>query len=299
MRHIKKIDASTELKANLQSGELGKPYVVSNGESIDWNTQTPSAVENYNSYFWIRSFNDAVISPSSAVLESGATIYYSTDEGDSKTWTEFSEGILVSFDKVYFKSDFGRSDLAYQGKIFDSTANYMAGGNIMSLFAGDNFRTTRGLNNCAERNFFYNDTYLTGIDQLVINLDYIAGGNAFAAMFRNCTSLTSMPEYIYIKKISSVGCYSMFEGCTGITRAVIYADEFEGFGSLGSMFNGCQNLNDITFLAKTINGNGMFPFSGWVSAVAASGTFTKHKDATFWETGTGGIPNGWTVVDAE
>lgn len=36
----------------------------------------------------------------------------------------------------------------------------------------------------------------------------------------------------------------------------------------------------------------------WTENVAPTGTFYKHPDAV-WPTGIDGIPEGWTVVDAE
>jgi len=60
------------------------------------------------------------------------------------------------------------------------------------------------------------------------------------------------------------------------------------------MFYGCTNLSNITMLATDISASGCL--KNWVSGVASTGTFTKAVAATL-ETGTSGIPEGWTVVN--
>ena len=62
------------------------------------------------------------------------------------------------------------------------------------------------------------------------------------------------------------------------------------------MFNGCTSLNYVECLADTTTGYGAF--SNWLNGVAATGTFVKHPDAT-WSSGSSGIPEGWTVIDAD
>jgi hypothetical protein len=64
------------------------------------------------------------------------------------------------------------------------------------------------------------------------------------------------------------------------------------------MFNGCTSLNSIKCLATNVSAT--YCTNGWVSGVAASGTFTKAANMTKWttKTGTSGIPSGWDVQDA-
>ena len=48
-------------------------------------------------------------------------------------------------------------------------------------------------------------------------------------------------------------------------------------------------------LATDISANGCL--IGWMSGVAAIGTFTKAASMTSLSTGANGIPSGWTVQD--
>jgi hypothetical protein len=62
------------------------------------------------------------------------------------------------------------------------------------------------------------------------------------------------------------------------------------------MFNGCTSLNYIKCLATNISAVGCT--TGWVTNVAATGTFVKDPSMSSWTTGTSGIPTNWTVEDA-
>ena len=117
----------------------------------------------------------------------------------------------------------------------------------------------------------------------------------YSAMFLDCTSLTGTPE-LPVTTLA-LNCYSqMFYNCTSLTTApelpaTTLVDE-----CYNNMFNGCTSLNYIKCLAinKAFATNCTL---GWVSRVAATGTFVKAATAS-WNTGTKGIPDGWTVVDA-
>jgi hypothetical protein len=61
------------------------------------------------------------------------------------------------------------------------------------------------------------------------------------------------------------------------------------------MFSGCTKLNNVTCLATNISANNCT--YGWLTGVAATGTFTKAGEMTGWTTGGNGIPEGWTVND--
>ena len=58
----------------------------------------------------------------------------------------------------------------------------------------------------------------------------------------------------------------------------------------------CESLNYIKCLATDISATNCT--NGWVSGVAATGTFVKASSMTSWTTGTSGIPTGWTVQNA-
>lgn len=64
-----------------------------------------------------------------------------------------------------------------------------------------------------------------------------------------------------------------------------------------SLFRGCTSLNHITMLATDISAKNCL--SNWVGGVSSTGTFVKHPNMTSLETGASGIPEGWTVEDAD
>lgn len=63
-----------------------------------------------------------------------------------------------------------------------------------------------------------------------------------------------------------------------------------------NMFDGCSSLNYVKCLAKDISAD--MCVSGWLSGVAATGTFVTPS-TTGWSTGVSGIPSGWSRVNEE
>jgi hypothetical protein len=145
--------------------------------------------------------------------------------------------------------------------------------------------------------------------------------SCYSSMFYNCTSLTTAPS-LTATTLSSNCYYGMFRGCIGLTTApalpattlshMCYCNMFSGCTSLATapelpatkltyagyneMFAGCTSLNYIKCLATDISES--LCTNNWVEGVAATGTFVKNANMSRWETGTSGIPIGWTVQDA-
>ena len=144
-------------------------------------------------------------------------------------------------------------------------------------------------------------------------------------MFFGCTSLTTAPA-LPVTTLANECYHSMFEGCTSLTTAPqlpattlaknCYTNMFKNCTSLttaptlpattllsycySNMFEGCTSLNYIKMLGSDL-GSSHITFkiclNKWVINVAPTGTFVKHPDANL-ETGTSGIPSGWTVETA-
>jgi hypothetical protein len=190
--------------------------------------------------------------------------------------------------------------------------------NCTSLTQAPELPATTLANNCYA-NMFYACTSLTQAPELPATT---LANNCYASMFYYCTSLTKAPELPAI--ILAPNCYgNMFYGCTSLTTAPelpattlaqsCYNTMFRDCTSLTTapelpattlaqscyarMFEGCTSLNYIKCLATDISANSCT--SGWVNNVSSTGTFIKHLDMNSWTTGTGGIPEGWEVVDAE
>ena len=112
-------------------------------------------------------------------------------------------------------------------------------------------------------------------------------------MFAGCTKLVTAPELP--ATTLEYSCYAgMFSGCTSLTEApVLPAQSLENM-CYASLFTGCTSLNYVKCLATENMGGSNT--GGWLSNVAATGTFVKAPNAQ-WESGMSGIPEGWEVVD--
>lgn len=123
----------------------------------------------------------------------------------------------------------------------------------------------------------------------------------FLYMFRGCASLTSAPS-LPVKSLAE-SCYEgMFTDCTSIMSAPELLATTKVTSCYKEMFMGCSSLNYVKCLLKTPGSATDGYTRMWLRGVSSTGTFVKHPDATSWATGTAGengIPNRWTVIDAD
>lgn len=296
MRHIKKYDYSSQIKADLDSEILGKPYVAEYSDTIDWNSMTGNT-DNFLSPLWVLGYGGQF----SITINSTYPIYYSTDTGETKTWIPYSETITVpGLTQVFFKGNFTNNN---GQKIFTTNGYYIIGGNIFSLVIGDDYLNENYIFTSTTdllRDLFKGDTYLLNAGSLSMNFIYkirktvVAGFSPFHGIFSGCTSLGVAPSYVkYPENFGST--YNLFRGCTSLTTAPeMIIPNPSRISHLSNIFRGCSNLSSIKCL--TVGQN--LSASNWLSGVSGSGTFTKNKNST-WSSGVGGIPSGWTVVDSE
>lgn len=114
-------------------------------------------------------------------------------------------------------------------------------------------------------------------------------------MFNGCTSLTQAPELPATTLADS--CYAnMFYGCESLTQAPELPATELAERCYESMFGFCGNLNNIRCLATNTSSTNCT--KDWLRYGSSTGTFIKHPDAV-WERGNSGIPEGWTIMDAE
>lgn len=114
-------------------------------------------------------------------------------------------------------------------------------------------------------------------------------------LFKNCVGLTVAPE---LPVGMATNCYSaMFLGCTNLTSAPVLTAATIYNHSYQRMFENCTSLNYVKCLATDISYE--YCVHEWLSDVAQEGVFVKHPDMNDWPTGTSGIPEGWTIIDAE
>lgn len=276
MRYINKYATSSEVQTDLDNGLLGKPYVVyiEQDNMLDWNSKEKVDYTERMLTFNILSGGTIVWKASSTAYTT--TISYSKDSG--ATWTDITAttgGTSISVnpgDVVQFKGDNATysSGSSYYNSFSGSTAKFSVEGNAMSLIDSTGFATATTLaSSYTFYNLFSSCTGLTSAENLVLPATTLANF-CYQYMFSNCTSLTTAPEL------------------PATTLAVFCYD---------SMFSGCTSLNYIKCLATYFSAYGYT--YGWVSGVAATGTFVKNINMTGWGTGVSGIPTGWTVVDSE
>ena len=146
--------------------------------------------------------------------------------------------------------------------------------------------------NCYE-SMFYSCTSLVKAPQLpATTLAY----GCYYGMFQGCTSLTTAPELPATTLADN--CYlNMFFDCTSLTTAPELPATTLADYCYNGMFYGCTLLNYIKCLATNISANNCT--DGWVTNVAATGTFVKDASMTSWTTGDNGIPSGWVVMNDE
>ena len=221
------------------------------------------------------------------------TLEYSTD---TTAWSNMNTSTAITLanvgDEVYVRGMLrGNNNPDNNYTQFKMTGKIAASGNCNALWNYQDLNAK--LKACCGNYMFRNCTSLTVAPALPATelADW-----CYSGMFWGCTSLTVAPAlpattlYQY--------CYAhMFRDCTGITSASELPNATLDYDCYSCMFRGCTNLTHIKCLVTDIPSSSC-TFS-WVDGVSSNGTFVKHPDMTSWSTGVSGIPEGWTVVDAE
>lgn len=231
-------------------------------------------------------------------------IEYKKNDGDWTGITSSTAGTSFSVatgDIVQFRgsntsyADF--SSYEFYTTFKDSTAQFNAEGNIMSLLRKTGFESATTLNkDYAFMRLFYECNGLISAENLLLPATTLKQ-SCYLEMFSGCTNMTAAPALLPATVMAG-GCYaSMFKDCTSLTQAPEIPIVTQVADSCWSaMFFGCTNLGYIKCLTTTYYA-GSFPCtSNWVTNVASTGTFVKNPE-TSWTTGTSGIPSGWTRVN--
>lgn len=114
----------------------------------------------------------------------------------------------------------------------------------------------------------------------------------YHTMFTGCKKLTAAPALPATKLAKK--CYTtMFALCENLESAPELPAETLVEECYASMFLNCSSLSSVTCLATDIGAQ--FCTDNWLGGVAQTGTFKKATGMTAWQTGSSGIPSGWTV----
>ena len=192
-------------------------------------------------------------------------------------------------------------------------------GNCMSMLFGDNASNNYSLSgyDYAFYRMFYGCTNIRNVAKDFLPAQALSN-NCYSNMFRECTGLISAPN-LPATTVTSYAYYCMFYNCSNLTDAPVIDATTLGYQccyymfcncikltqapdllaeTLTSycyyyMFKGCSNLNYIKMLATNISASGCLSY--WMQGVASSGTFVKHYNATWTNSGVSGVPDGWDV----
>ena len=216
--------------------------------------------ELLQTYFYIEDISGSANTVYVTKYESSApsiTLYYSYD---CTTWYSFTFSTtsfaisLPANSRVYLKGNNGYFSSRKYNYI-NCANNFKAGGNIMSLISGDNFKTTKTITNeFALAGVFYHGTRLIDASELILPATNLSN-NCYQSFFAYCSNLTTPPKILDCTTLSSE-CYRyMFGACSSLTTAPELPATELVYGCYYQMFYNCTKLNYIKadFINYNIN----------------------------------------------
>ncbi len=155
-----------------------------------------------------------------------------------------------------------------------TTATVNIYGNIMSMFAGDDFANP--------------DYAALGLNSLCVS-SFCRGVKVVDA-----SNLILAPLYVDIDGTmtsTGIGYDRFFRYCTALKYPPVLKDTTLRADCYTQMFQGCTSLESIKVSATEWN---TAYADSWVEDVAPTGTFIKPAGLVI-PTGTSGVPSGWTI----
>ena len=298
---------------------IDKSYKIYNPGSTDPdNPDTPDEPEvvDYNNYMTIEALESGL-----TVMNNYSALEYCID--GSGTWISlpantYTQSINTG-QKLHFRGS-GLTPVSNTGiGTFTITKSCNLSGNCMSLLFGDNaaknyslaeypyafyklfngcsniksvsdgFLPAMALSNYCYGYMFYNCTGLIKAPNLPAQT---LVSSCYYYTYYGCTSMTN-PGVISATTLATYCCYGMYYKCSSLQTAPDLLAETMVSYCYYYMFSGCSKLNYIKTYA--INKTGYYQMYYWMNGVSSSGTFYKHPDATWVDTGTSGVPNGWQL----
>lgn len=304
-----KVGSGLKMTGEVLSADITKNYIY----DLIHNLTVTNISSLNNEYFTILGLEEGDVH----FCSNGLSIEYSTDKTN---WTSITGtydydddsheiGTIVKHimpaEKIYFRGNNNTYCIAGQygdiaSKIFVKNAAFDVLGNMMSLVDSTNFSqftTMTSNNNKCFKGFFAGDNVhfkLRNTKDLILPATTLAD-SCYDMMFAGCTNLTAAPALPATTLAS--GCYnSMFRNCTSLTTAPELPATILVSNCYEEMFESCYRLNYIKCLATDISANRCTKY--WtVEVFSETGTFVTPQ-STNWTTGSDGIPEGWTRVDA-
>jgi hypothetical protein len=261
MKHLRKFDSVADLDAAIANTTIGiLGLAYEGGNAVIQNKKTPPD-PTIPFYIDVRG---------PVTLAETTGLQMSTDKTN---WTDTTATTLPS-GKTYFRVATDQSSPLKPNWTEGDGSDYDIGGNINSLVKTSFEEDTTCYvfyDGSGDTGFFQDKAKLKRAGNLILPATTLVN-NCYKRMFRNCTSLTAAPE---------LPATTLAEGC------------------YQQLFQNSPNINNIKCLATDISATNCT--TNWTDGVAANGTFVKNPNmsASTWGTGANGIPEGWTVQDAQ
>ena len=237
-------------KVYLGTTEIAKMYL---GSDLVYQN-TPPAPPNY---FWTEAIASGTFtltiasSVTTAMLE---YVSYSTDNGVTWTKTDNVNNSVVTITtptiaaggKVLWKgigtkyaSNFSNGSYS----TFKGSANYNVGGDIGTLFYGDNYSGTfASIASFGFHRFFINDTKLINAKDLILSPKKVNYDRIYQNTFSGCSNLETAPTILAEEADGYYCMYEMFTNCKKIAVAPELLMTKVGSGSQQNMFKNCTAL---------------------------------------------------------
>lgn len=309
-RYIQSFETGESLQEVLDNKELGKPYVayLEDEKRLDWNSKSvtpPLSAQPLT--FEILSAGTIMW-----VAERGGGgepkyLSYSINGGSWNTIYSSTAGTQINVeagDEVRVKANgIEGSVIADRRSSFKGSTSYFnLRGNIASMVDENNYQNLTVIEKNKSRLWYlFQGTNVVDASNLILPFTVFRKSEVYYSLFAGCKKLISAPEIPAAvfesdqSQTASIYGY-MFQNCTSLTRAPKLPTRTLCNYCYYNMFNGCTSLNYVECLADTTTG--VNSFQNWLQGVSPTGTFAKHPDAT-WSSGVNGIPEGWTVEDAQ
>lgn len=252
-------------------------------------------------------------------------------------WTDY-DGSTLALSKdyvVYFKGTRADCDCIGATQLFTADQVCYIGGKITSLlddptqFAANAFRSAFSNGTCVDAVTTPAEVNWVDIDSAdPLVLPSFTSAECYREMFRNCTSLTAMPD-LPATTVAARCYWNMFRLCTGLTAACdvlpattlaedCYREMFRQCSSLQTaprlpaptlavrsyrqMFAACTSLLSVTCLATDISATDCT--YQWMSGAKNNSACYFYKASTMgvsvsggWTRGINGILSNWQVED--
>ena len=271
----------------------GQQYARQNGE---WTPVQIPTVEKYLTMTVDESnTGETTITPTVNGSIPNLNLQYRVNDGG---WNDFIVGTtaaihVVAGDVVQWKGNnpngVSTSYNDYLNFVVSGNPVHLSG-NIMSLIDGVG-ETLVIPNKFCFKNLFYNSEIKT------VSSDFLPAttlqDECYRSLFAYCRNLTQAPELP--ATTLAPYCYNeMFSGCSALTTAPELPATTLVNDCYNYIFQYCSSLNYVKCSA-TDNVSTYAPYN-WLNGVSTTGTFVK-PDGVVYETGSNGIPEGWTVKE--